>query len=260
MRYTCTVDEPQQKLSFAFPKPGAVMISLIAGMFCLWAVMASLAKWGESTVLFDTLVGRPDRLFSEPWRIFTNPFVHDYRGLPHVLTRLVMLYFMATSLEQRWGKARFIGFLVAVASLSSFVELLVERLVPWFQVSGVVFGSTAMINAACVAWAANMKGAQVRLYGAVPMNATVLLVMLVVMNVLAVVWGAPAEGYLTPFVAMGLGFLLSDVSPLRRFYLQNKYKRLALKSARIRVQREGRAELRVIQGGASKKPDRSMLN
>lgn len=254
------MDEPQPKLSFAFPKPGAAMIALLTLMFTLWAVMASMAKWGASTALFDALVGRPEVLFSEPWRIFTNPFVHDYRGLPHVLTRLVMLYFMATSLEQNWGKARFVAFLVAVASLSSFVELLVERLVPWFQVNGAVFGSAAMINAACVAWAANLKGAQVRLYGAVPMSATVLLVMLIVMNVLAVVWGAPAEGYLTPFLAMGLGFLLSDVSPLRRFYLQNKYKRLAVRSAKLRVEREGRAELRVIQGGASKKPDRSMLN
>lgn len=236
---------------------------MLAVMTVLWAVTAGLAKWGESTLLFDTLVGVPDRLFSEPWRIFTNPFVHDYRGLGHVGMNLVFFYFMATSLEEKWSKARFVGTLVAAAWITSFIELLAQRYIPFLRTSGVVFGSLAMSNAAIVAWAVQARGQQVRLYGAIPMSAIAIVAVIVVMNVLSMLLGGRYEGYLTPFVAMGVGFLLCDASPARRLYLQTRYKRLAQQSARLRIEKEGRAarsELRVIQGGAGKKPDRSMMN
>ncbi|MFO0614079.1 MAG: rhomboid family intramembrane serine protease [Polyangiaceae bacterium] len=252
--------EQQAAPTFSLPRPRAVMIGLLATMFVGWAVMASLAKWGQDLRPFDLLVGKPEALFSEPWRIFTNPFVHDYRSLAHVATNLVFFYFMATPLEERWKKGRFLGSMLASAWIASFVELLLERYVPWFRTNSVVFGSIAMTNAACVAWAVQLRGAQVRLYGALPMSSTALLVLIVVMNVISVLAGGRFEGTTTPFVAMGLGFLLSDMSPLRRLYLQARYRRLAQQSARLHVEREGRAALRVIQGGASKKPDRSMMN
>lgn len=271
MRYTDRVEQ-DQSLSRIFPRPRAAMIGLLAVMTALWVVMAAVAKWGESTTLFELLVGMPDRLFSEPWRIFTNPFVHDYRGLGHVAMNLVFLYFMASQLEEKWTKVRFIGTLVGAAWIASFVELLVERFVPWFRTHEMVFGSAAMVNAACVAWAVQLRGAKVRLYGALPMNATAILVLIIVMNVISVLRGGGFEGYTTPFVAMIAGFALSDMSPVRRLYLQTRYKRLAQESARLRIAREGRAAreelggtagrpaLRVIPGGGGKKPDRSMMN
>lgn len=262
MRYTDGV-EREAPPPMVFPRPRAGMIGMLVVMTVLWAVMAALAKWGESTLLFDTLVGVPDRLFSEPWRIFTNPFVHDYRGLGHVAMNLVFFYFMATSLEERWTKARFVGSLAAAAWITSFIELLAERYVPFLRANGAVFGSLAMTNAAIVAWAVQARGAQVRLWGALPMSSAAVVALILVMNVVSMLMGGRYEGYLTPFVAMGIGFLLSDMSPIRRLYLQTRYKRLAQESARIRIEREGRAarsELRVIQGGAGKKPDRSMMN
>lgn len=250
----------EAKASFAFPRPRAAMIAMLVVMFTAWAVLSSLAKWGSGPQAFEMLVGVPELLFSEPWRIFTNPFVHDYRGLGHVAMNLVFFYFVATPLEARWTKARFVGSMLAVAWICSFVELLVERYVPWFRVNGAVFGSVALMDAACVAWAVQLRGSKVNLFGALPVNPASIVILLVVTNVISALTGGRFEGLTTPFVAMGVGFLLSDMSPLRKGYLQWRYKRLAQASAKLHVEREGRAALRVIQGGASKRPDRSMMN
>jgi hypothetical protein len=73
------------------------------------------------------------------------------------------------------------------------------------------------------------------------------------------------EGLVTPFGGMLAGYLLADGSPLRRFYLQWRFRKLqaqseslrGVRAAVVRDKKPNPAGLRVIKGG---KTDKDLLN
>ena len=95
-----------------------------------------------------------------------------------------------------------------------------------------------------------------------PVSGKGLIVFVVGLNVLYLIaLESRPEGLAGPFGGMLAGWLLADGSPLRRFYLQWRFKRLQTASQSLRslgVQRG--PSLRVIEGGGGKKPDKRTLN
>lgn len=239
-----------------FPKPGKTLIGVMLGLFCIWIVIALGVNWaGVSGAVLEPFVGSSAQVLGgQVWRLLTAALIHDPASPWHVLMTLLGLYFLGTTLEERWGGKRMLGFLAGSAAFAFACQALVGRLVPRLD-QAVWFGGLGMIEAVAVAWALQARKSRVMLMFVLPVSGTMLLVFIFVMSVLNVIAArAPSEGLVTPFGGMLAGYLFGDVSPLRRWYLQWRFRQLQGQSAALRgaptssARRKG-SGLRVIQGG-----------
>lgn len=251
--------------SFGFPKPGPGLRAVLLGLFSVWLTLALAINFGGADpALFFALTGNVDDiLHGQLWRLLTAPLVHVPTGsLRHILGALLGLYFLSPSLEQSWGTRRFLGFLGLSALSAYLVQLLFvlawpslgQRLVPahWF-------GAMPVVSAISIAWALHFKARTLHLMMVLPITGKTLLWLTVGFNLLAVIALEDApHGRLAPFGAMLAGWLLGGgtPSPLRRWWLQRKLRRLDAQARReAQERRRAASHLRVVQGG--KAPPRS---
>ena len=265
------MDERPQ-LTFGLPKPKKGLLGLLVAITAIWVFFAAGITWGGADGrIFELLAGTSD-VFREPWRVytvFTNVFLHRPTGpgsVSHLLTTLMLIYFLGASLEERWGTKRFLMFTIGSAWFASALQLCLGTLIGHLKPSlaqPFYFGGLGMGEAIAVAWAMSFKDRQVRLFFVLPVSGFGLIVFTFAMNILYLIANDTRyEGLVTPFGGMLAGYLFSDASPLRRWYLQARFNQLQKQSASLRKLRtESAARLRVIDGGASqKRPDKSMLN
>ncbi len=172
----------------------------------------------------------------------------------HLLTTLLGIYFLGTSLEERWGTKRFLYFVVGSAWFASLLQFGLS--IPFPKLQEEFYGGIAMVDAVAIAWARAFKDRKVNLMFVLPVSARTLILFTIALNVLYVIAvEGRHEGIVSPFGGMLAGYLFADGSPLRRFYLQMRFKQLQKQSASLRTLRaEGTSRLRVIEGGASKRP------
>jgi membrane associated rhomboid family serine protease len=191
--------------------------------------------------------------------------IHDPGDPGHLLVTLLGLYFLGPTLEDRWGPKKMLFFLFGSAALAFALQVIVGTLIPRLA-NPMWFGGLGMVEAVAVAWALNNRNATVRLFFVLPVSGTMLLVFIFGMSVLNVIaMRAPAEGLITPFGGMLAGYLFSDVSPLRRYWLKLRLKRLQAETAALRStsaqRRRADPPLRVIKGGGDDPPkDKRYLN
>jgi membrane associated rhomboid family serine protease len=241
---------------FVFPKPGKTLIGVMLGLFCIWIIVALGVNWaGVSPALMEPFVGQSSLVLSgQIWRLLTAALIHDPNSPWHVLMTILGIYFLGTSLEERWGGKRMVLFLGGSAVLAFAFQAIFGTLIPRLDVP-VWYGGLGMIEAVAVAWALQARNSQVRLFFVLPVSGNMLLIFVFVMSVLNVIAArAPSEGLVTPFGGMLAGYLFGDVSPLRRWYLQWRFKQLqaqsaALRSAPTSAARRKASGFRVIQGG-----------
>ncbi|NUP13674.1 MAG: rhomboid family intramembrane serine protease [Polyangiaceae bacterium] len=258
----------QEQISFGLPKPGRALIGTMIGVTAIWVLFAAAINWGSAGIdLFNLMVGSDDVYRGQVWRLLTSFMVHQPSGpgsVGHLLTTLFGLYFLGASLEQRWGGQRFLLYLFGAGLFASSLQLLVGTLIPTLHQEP-YYGALGVIDAIAVAWALSFRGQQVRLFFVLPISGFGMIVFIVVMNVLYIIaMETRREGLVTPFGGMLAGFLFAEGSPVRRRYLQWKLGKLQAQSEMLRGgtarPRARPAHLSVIQGGQSKKPDKSMLN
>lgn len=237
----------------------------------LWLVLAISINWinvGASVAAF--LAGTTSGvLHGQVWRLITAPLFHDTSSPWHLITTLLGLYFLAPSLEERWGARRMLAFLIGSAAFAFAMQVLVGSLVAKLY-KPVWFGGLGMIEAVAVAWALSNRSSQVRMFFLVPVSAMTMLAIVFVLSVLNVIAlnEHTAEGLVTPFGGMLAGYLFCDASPLRRLYLKLKLRRLqaeneALRAEQARAAQARRADgpsLRVIDGGKGGKGGKSPPN
>jgi membrane associated rhomboid family serine protease len=175
-------------------------------------------------------------------------------ALNHILFALLGLYFLAPTLEARWGAKRTLLFLLGSSVMGFSAQLAAEALLPrgMARVLGqdYWFGSMGALEAIAVAWALSNRGQTVRLFFVLPVTATGLLLFVIGFSVLMVLFGdKPREGLVTPFGGMLAGYLFGAGSPTpaRRLWLQLRYRWIARRAARY--QGKAASHLRVIDGG-----------
>jgi membrane associated rhomboid family serine protease len=247
----------------ALPRPGKVLKAVMLGLFAIWLAFALALNWGgASQEVFLALCGSTDLILrGEVWRLFTAPLMHVAWGTPwHIVSTLLGLYFLAPSLEQQFGPARFARFLVISALLAYTLQMLVELVLPASVAAKLVgdywFGTLPVLEAIAIAWALNFRGQTVRLMFVLPISSRGLIIFVVAMSVLYVVVGARQEcGLIAPFGGMLSGWLFGGgtPSPARRWYLRYRLARLDSEAGRVKGERKRRVQgsnLRVIAGGA----------
>ena len=190
----------------------------MATLLAVWVALAVALNFGGADPrLFTSLTGNSAAIRSgEVWRLFTAPFVHLPSGqgsVEHILFALLGLYFLAPALEARWGGKRLVGFLLAAAEVGFLAQFLAESLLPRSLAAALGndswFGFYGALDALAIAWALSHRGAQVRLFFALPVSAEALVAFVVGINVLRIVGAAhPLEGVVTPFGGMLAGWAL----------------------------------------------------
>ncbi len=261
---------PNEPSAFgSLPRPGRALKAVLLGMLGTWVAFAIGLNWASaSSDVFLLFCGNTEKVLSgELWRLVTASFVHwpqGSAGFGHILTALLILYFLSPSLEARWGSGRFVRFLVLSGIIGYSIQIGVELLLPASAaarltaaqlVGGHWFGSVPIGEAVAIAWALSFRGQQVRLMFVLPVSSTGLIVFVVAVSVLRVIAVAETfEGLIAPFGGMFAGWFLGagTPSPARRLYLRFRLGQIERETARERDDRKRRVErsgLRVVRGG-----------
>lgn len=252
------------------PKPGKVVTGVLVTLFTIWLMFAMALNWGgASGQLFELFCGNTEAILSgQLWRLITAAFMHEPSGsLGHILGAMLGFYFLTPSLEQKFGGARLVRFLLGSALFAYGFQFLLLLALPASLGARLVampywFGAFPVLEAVAVAWALNFPNQEVRLFFFLPASSRALLWMVIGLSVLRVIAQSHTpEGLLSPFGGMLAGWLLGGgtPSPLRRIYLNWKLSRLEQETERARVTRSERVRktnLRVVPGGKSDKSSR----
>lgn len=248
-------------------KPGRALTGVMVGLGAIWLMFAIAVNWGGATEdLFLLFCGNTERiLHGEIWRLFTAPLMHQPTGtVSHILFAILGLLFLAPTLEEKWGSARFLRFVFFSAIIAYSFQMLLEIVLPASLAHRLVgeywFGSFPVLEAIAIAWALSFRGQSVRLWFVLPVSSSAMVIFIVAMSLLRVVAAAAEpEGLLAPFGGMLAGWLLGGgtPSPLRRAYLRLRLAQLdreAARGSRSAAARRKGSPLRVIEGGRGPNP------
>lgn len=249
-------------------KPGRSLMRAMIALFAIWLAFAVAVNWaGASRGVFLLFCGNTRAILDgEIWRLFTAPLMHEVQqSIGHILTTMIGLFFLAPSLEQRWGGPRLLRFLYGSAVLAYCAQLLfglllpqsiAERLIPTYW-----FGAVPVIESIVIAFALTFPDREVRLFFVLPVTARALILMTAGFNVLLLIVGAVTpSGLIAMFGGMFAGWLLGggSPSPFRRIWLRFRLRQLDSEVRRETHQRRSRpADWRVIKGGGGSETDDS---
>ncbi|MBK7581811.1 MAG: rhomboid family intramembrane serine protease [Myxococcales bacterium] len=259
----------------ALPRPGRALWGILITLFAVWLAFAVGVNWGGAGEnAFFLFAGNSEKiLHGEIWRLFTAPLLH----LPSVSGILFVLfgfYFLTPTLEQTWGGARLIRFLLLSSFVAYGLQLLIGLALPASMKEKLIgeywFSALPAVEAVSIAWALTFRGQTVRLFFVLPVTSRGLILFVVGVSVLYVITlERPMCGLIAPFGGMLSGWLFGGgtPSPARKAWLKlrlGKLEREERKQSDERKRRVARSGLRVIEGGGDdddrRGPDGRMLN
>lgn len=156
-------------------------------------------------------------LSGQLWRIVTWVFP---QGDPLTLIFAgFVLHWLGRDLAHTWSERRFLQVYFGYAAWAAVVTTLASLV--WAGAGLPHVGAWPVVNALLVGWAFSRPGAQVNLFGIVPMTARVLGWIIVGGTVLFAISARGGAGeYLPHLAALGLAFLLSEGLTPRRAWLE----------------------------------------
>jgi membrane associated rhomboid family serine protease len=247
-----------EMVTMGLPRPGKALMWVMGALLSIWIMFAVAINYaGLDPKAFLLFAGNTDAiLHGEVWRLFTAGFMHQPAGpgaVNQIISALLGLYFLAPSLEARWGTKRMLLFLAGATLMGFGAQMAAEALLPRSIAATLGqpywFGSFGAIEAIAVAWALSNRGQTVRLFFVLPVTATGLLIFVIGVSVLLVLAGdKPSVGLVTPFGGMLAGYLFGagNPTPGRKLLLKLRYRWIARRAAKFK----GSApHLRVIEGG-----------
>jgi len=250
----------EETVSMGLPRPGKALLAVMGVLVSIWVMFAVAINYGglDKEVFFLFAGNTQAILHGEVWRLFTAGLMHFPQGgagVSHILNVLLGLYFLAPSMEARWGSRRMLLFLLGCLLTGFLSQMLVEALMPR-SIAGALgqpywFGAIGAIEGIAVAWALSHRGQTVRLFFVLPVTSTGLLVFVIGFSVFLVLAnGQMHEGLITPFGGMLGGYLFGagTPSPARRLLLKVRYFFIARRASKVRGKQP---KLRIIDGGDS---------
>ena len=138
---------------------------------------------GLDLITFDLAISY-DRVFSgEIWQVLTYMFLHDPRGISHILWNMLMLWMFGSPLEHFWGARRFLNFYLFTGIAAALVILFVAWLVP-SQRAIPTLGASGALYALLIAFGFLFPNNLVYLFGLFPIKGKHLVLLFIGIGVL----------------------------------------------------------------------------
>lgn len=250
-------------MNLGFPRPTPVVFTTLVTLLAIFIVSAVGVRFSETgRALYTALELNPALVLIEGkvWTLVTYALLHSLESPFHLVFNGLALYWFGPTMESRWGQRRFLVFML-VAALVGGLFILGAYAVG--LASSRVVGASAITTALVVAWGFTFPDREVfffffRLTGKQLIYVTIALEVLNALSFSGVSAAAHFGGIL-------VGFLYGESTPLRRYYLKLRLKRLEAQSAALRAspakRRAGSPDLRIIPGGQKGPPkDKRYLN
>jgi membrane associated rhomboid family serine protease len=156
----------------AFPKPTPIVIGTLVALFAVWVISSMATKFSPglaSVVSYLPLSQAPVMEDFQVWRLLTYALLHDTSSIFHLLFNGLMLWWFGSELEKRWGKPRFIFFMLLAALVGGLFFLVGSLIgVVWAQA---VIGASAIAEATIVAWSLIYRDRTILLFFVLPIRA-----------------------------------------------------------------------------------------
>jgi len=212
---------PESAISFQMPRilPGvrALLIALAVISIGVDAVNA----WGPASAgehLRNLVILHPADLWrGRVWELFTFTFFE-----PEPLWLLIngyMLWSFGTSLEQRWGTRRFLGFYFATTTLAGAAAALLSFAIHSLGTYPAA-GAWTALEAIAAGFALTYSTAQIRLMMVLPIQARLLIPITLGMMLLSVLMTGQVLPYVVPVLALGAAVLLHNARGPRSLILR----------------------------------------
>jgi membrane associated rhomboid family serine protease len=202
----------QRILTLGDTVPRSVGGILIAMLVSTVATMTSRALWGLLSL------DGPAIFSGQLWRLVTWVFP---QGEP--LTLLFVgfaLYWLGRDLANTWSERRFLQVFFGHAAWAAFWTALIAAI--WAGADRPYMGAWPVVNGLMVGWGLSRPGAQISLFGVVPMSGKVF-AWLVVGGTVLYALSSPAAGeYVPHFAAIVLALLMNAGITPRRTWLRVK--------------------------------------
>jgi membrane associated rhomboid family serine protease len=156
-------------IDFGARRPTPVVMTLIVSFVAVFIVMALLVRFAAfGPELYSSLIlNPPDVVLGKVWMLLTYALLHDLGSTFHLLMNGLMLFFFGPELETRWGRRRFIAFVVLTALGGSLAVMATWALglsaAPVLGASGIVLGLI-------VAWGLTFPDRQILLFFILPVR------------------------------------------------------------------------------------------
>jgi len=243
-----------------FKKPTPIVLGMLVVFLAAFVAFGLGARISPAMgAVFNTLELAPELVLrgQQLWGVLTYALLHDLSSPFHLLFNGLTLYWFGPDCERRWGKQRFILFCLVAALVGGVFPVVATAL---GLSNAHVVGASAICSALVVSWGLAHRDQEVRFFF-FPMKGIHLVFLMIAIELLNAISfsGTSAAAH---FGGMAVGYLLGDASPLRKWFLQRKLKSLQAQSVALRGMRLGKGEpaLRVIEGGAGRKPRKEELN
>lgn len=114
-----------------WPRPGRALKGVMIALFAIWLAFALGLNWaGVSDSVFLLFCGNTDAILTgQIWRLFTAPLLHP-PSVWSILFLLIGFYFLTPRLEESWGGARLLRFLLGSAVFAYVFQLVIGLLLP----------------------------------------------------------------------------------------------------------------------------------
>jgi membrane associated rhomboid family serine protease len=148
------------------PPVTAMVLGVLFACFIVAGVIANFVP-ALAAVLSYVPVTSHGVLTGEVWRLFTYALLHDLSSPFHLLFNALSIYFFGRDLEQRWGAARSLVFLLVSVVLGGvFVVAAGAAGIG----GGQAHGASAYALGLWVAWGLTFRDRQFLLYFAIPVK------------------------------------------------------------------------------------------
>jgi membrane associated rhomboid family serine protease len=171
----------------------------------------------------------------EVWQLVTALFIHREAAPVSLFFDALGLWFVGATVERDFGRKKFLLFFFVPALVANAVT---TGLALWVKASPLVWGTSSAIMALFVVFARRYNRTPVRVFGALVMEARLLVLLLIGLSVFSQLMAGTWVTLVGELVGLGLAYLISGGrgAGLRALFL-----RLRSSSARRRLQ--------VVEGG-----------
>jgi len=153
------------------------------------------------------------------WTFVTYMFVHDFRGLSHILFNMLGLYIFGSYVEKQMGSREFLLYYFVTGAFAGVLSFAVYYLTGNYMAA--LMGASGAIFAVELAFAVFFPNAVIYVWGILPLRAPVMVLAFTALELFFSLTGLRANvAHLTHLAGFGFGWLYFlvrfGVSPWRR--------------------------------------------